>query len=168
MKIDATNRSRRRLSGRRRIGRIGPSAYRFSVTLGISPFGPKFPAVCSSKFLIANPRLEFPLSHSKQRTGAKSNRERMAIPCFSFLAFSGFEPQAGSLHNPWPPCRGRLIVTPRLEFRATPTKQTSSLISNRYKMRFSRPSSIASMPPHLAATRLTRYNSGSHIEVNQL
>jgi hypothetical protein len=111
--------------------------------------------------LIANARLEFPATRRKQSTATKSNRERMAISCLSFSLFSGPEPQASSLHNPWPPCRGRLIVTPRLEFCATRTKQSSSSTSNRYKMHFSPPCC-------LAATRFTRYNSGSHIEVNQL
>jgi hypothetical protein len=108
--------------------------------------------------LIANARLEFPATQRKQSTATKSNRERMAISCQSFSALSGPEPQAASLHN--------LIVTPRLEFCATRTKQSSSSISNRYKMHFSRRQSHPCLRV-LAATRCARYNSGSHIEVNQ-
>jgi len=168
MEISEKDGSRWRLSEGRTSPRRGLFAQRAAVAVGISPVEQAFPLTCSSEFLIANARLEFPASDSKQRTGAKSNRERMAISCLSFSAFSGFKPQATSMHNPWPTHRGRLIVTLRLEFRATHTKQTSSSISNRYKMHFSWPSSIASVPPHLAATRRARYNSGSHIEVNQL
>ena len=172
MKISAKHGSRWGSMRSRIAQRRGLSDRRGSVGAGISPFRQTFPLTCPSEFLIANPRLEFRASHSKQRTGAKSIRERMAISCLSFSAFSGFEPLASSLHNPWPPCRGRLIVTPRLEFRATRTKQTSSSISNRYKMHFSPPlqsppSFRASMPCCLAAIRPSRYNSGSHIEVNQ-
>ena len=107
-----------------------PPGYHMSIALSACPFGQTPSPTPACKFLIANPRLEFPLTHSKQRTGATSNRERMAISCLTFSVFSGFEPEAASLHN--------LIVTPRLEFRATRTKQTSSSISNRYKMDFSR------------------------------
>jgi hypothetical protein len=102
--------------------------------------------------LIANARLEFPTTHRKQSTATNSNRERMGISCLSFSLFSSPEPQASSLRN--------LIVTPRLEFCATRTKQSSFSISNRYKRHFSSPCC-------LAATRRPRYNSGSHIEVNQ-
>jgi hypothetical protein len=108
----------------------------------------------ATKFLIANARLEFPTTHRKQSTATNSNRERMGISCLLFLfsLFSSPEPQAPSLRN--------LIVTPRLKVCATRTKQSSFPISNRYKMHFSPPCC-------LAATRLTRYNSGSHIEVKQ-
>ena len=164
--------SRWRLSEDLIAPRRGLSAERFSVAFRTFRHREAPVPTSSAKFLIANPRLELRASCSKQRTGAKSNRERMAISCPSFSAFSGFAPQAASLKNPSPPCRGRLIVTPRLEFRATRTKQTSSSISKRYKMHFSPPlpsppRCCASMPCCLAATRLTRYNSGSHIEVNQ-
>jgi hypothetical protein len=159
MKIDAKHGSRRQLAGRRRITRTRPSVHRPLVTLDIFPVEQTFPLPCSSEVLIANARLEFRASHSKQRTGAKSNRERMSISCQSFSAFSGFEHQASSLQN--------LIVTTRLEFRATRTKQTSSSISNRYKMHFSRRPQSHPCLRVLAATRRPRYNSGSHIEVNQ-
>jgi hypothetical protein len=130
MKISAKGGRRWRLSERRRIARSRPSAHRPFITLGTFSIGQTSPLTYSSEFLIENARLEFPLNHSKQRTGAKSNRERMAISCLTFSVVSGFEPQAANPHN--------LIVTPRLEFRATRTKQTSSSISNRYKMHFSR------------------------------
>jgi hypothetical protein len=108
--------------------------------------------------LIANARLEFPATQRKQSTATISNRERMGISCLSFSLFSGPEPQASSLRN--------LIVTPRLGFCATRTKQSSSSTSNRYKMHFSRRQSHPCLRV-LAATRRARYNSGSHIEVNQ-
>ena len=102
-------------------------------------------------FLIANPELEFPASCCKQRSELFSNRKFSAVlrspqrilsaalpgdrgtvlivPFFS----SSLQPQALSLQNPWPPSGGRLIETPRLEFRVTPTKQTSESLSNRDK-----------------------------------
>jgi len=153
MKIGEKHGSSWQLSEDRTAPRQGSSAQRGSVAVGISPVEQAFPLSCSSEFLIANARLESPASHSKQRTGAKSNRERMAVSCLSFSLFSSPEPQAPSLRN--------LIVTPRLESCATRTKQSSFSISNRYKMHFSPPCC-------LAATRFTRYNSGSHFEVNQL
>ncbi len=94
-------------------------------------------------FLIANPELEFPASCCKQRSEVSSNRKFSAVlrspqrildpplprdpgtvlivPFFS----SSRQPQAASLQN--------LIETPRLEFRVTPTKQTSESLSNRDK-----------------------------------
>jgi hypothetical protein len=167
MKISEKHGSRWRLSEGRTAPRPGLFAQRAAVAVGISPVEQAFPLTCSSEFLIANARLEIRVTHSKQRTEAESNRKRMAISCLSFSAFSGSEPQAASLHNPWPPCRGRLIVTPRLEFRATRTKQTSSSISNRYKMHFSRVPQSHPCFLVLPATRPSRYNSSSHIEVNQ-
>ena len=102
-------------------------------------------------FLIANPELEFPASCCKQRSELFSNRKFSAVlrspqrildpalpgdrgtvlivPFFS----SSLQPQALSLQNPGPPSGGRLIETPRLEFRVTPTKQTSESLSNRDK-----------------------------------
>ena len=167
MKLSAKHGSRRRLLKSRIAPRRGLPAQRVSVAFRTFP--PRQAPVPTSAaiFLIANPELEFRVSYSKQRTGAESNRKKIAVLRSSFSIFSGSGPQASSLPNPWPPCRGRLIVTPRLEFRAIRTKQTLSSISNRYKMHFSGlPQSLPSFP-HLAAARLTRYNSGSHIEVNQ-
>ncbi len=100
-------------------------------------------------FLIANPELEFPASHCKQRSELFSNRkfstvfrspQRMLDPALPgdpgtilILPFfsSSLQPQALSLQL--------LIVTPRLEFLATPTKQNSKPISNRYKTPFFAP-----------------------------
>jgi hypothetical protein len=99
------------------------------------------------RFLIANPGLEFPTSCCKQRSELFSNRKFstvlrspqrilnpalprdpatvLIVPFFS----SCLQPQALSLQL--------LIVTPRLRFPATPTKQNSNAISNRYKTPFS-------------------------------
>jgi hypothetical protein len=140
-----------------------------------------------TEILIANPRLEFRVTRSKQRAGAKSNRERMAISCLLFSLPAGSKPQASGLQN--------LIVTLELKFRATPTKQTSSSIPNRYKtrlllpgrllgMRLSHPdvlregsslrffhlphASLLPVAPPVAAARSASYNSGSQPpEVNQ-
>ena len=60
------------------------------------------------KFLIANPRLKFSLSHRKISALEISNRERMAIFRRAFSLFSGFEPPAPSIQN--------LIANPELEF----------------------------------------------------
>ena len=101
------------------------------------------------RFLIANPELEFPASCCKQRSELFSNRKFSAVlrsaqrtlvpalprdpatvlivPFFS----SRLQPQALSLQL--------LIVTPPLRFPATPTKQNSNAISNRYKTPFFAP-----------------------------
>jgi hypothetical protein len=50
-----------------------------------------------------------------------------------------------------------LIVTPRLEFRAIKTKQTPSLVSNRYKMHFSRFKSLGEKPAEKAPAGGQRY-----------
>ncbi len=100
-------------------------------------------------FLIANPELEFPASCCKQRSELFSNRKFSALlrspqPTLDpvqprdlstvliapFLSPS-LQPQAPNLQN--------LIVTLRLEFRVTPTKQNSNPISNRYKTAFFAP-----------------------------
>jgi hypothetical protein len=106
---------------------------------------PQRPA-SSFQILIANPRLKSTLSTNGPNQLQISNRERMAfcrltprfyppgaglvVPLFS----SSLQPPASSLQNP--PSGGRLIVTPRLEFPATPTKQNSNPISYRYKSPF--------------------------------
>jgi len=78
-----------------------------------------------SEFLIANPRLEINPNHRKLSPLQIPNRERIAIFHCTFSVLSGPQPPASSLQN--------LIVTPRLEFPATRTKQTSEPISTRYK-----------------------------------
>jgi hypothetical protein len=90
-------------------------------------------------FLIANLELEFCVTRSKQRRQPIPNRKYSVVLHSAFAFPSGLEPQASSLQNPWPPCDGRLIDTPRLEFRANPTKQSLSPNSNRYKMGILRP-----------------------------
>jgi hypothetical protein len=108
----------------------------------------------SFQILIANPRLKSALSGNDPSQLQIPNRERMAfchltpssrppgtvpvVPLFS----ASFQPQASSLQNP--PSGGILIVTPRLEFPATPTKQNPNPISNRYKTAFFAPLSRSS------------------------
>jgi hypothetical protein len=77
------------------------------------------------EFLIANPRLEFTATPTKQGTAAKSNRKYFAIfhPRFFF-------PQVASSESP---VTDFLIDTPRLAFRITRTKQSALVDSNRYK-----------------------------------
>jgi hypothetical protein len=112
---------------------------------------------CSSLtagFLIANPRLKSALSRNDPSQLQISNRERMpfchltppsrpsgTVPVAPLFSFS-FQPQASSLQNP--PSGGILIVTPRLESPATPTKQNPNPISNRYKTPFFVPLSRSS------------------------
>ena len=90
----------------------------------------------TTKFLIANLELEFRVSPIRITDLRFSNRKFFAISCLAFQpssthihtsAASSFSVQrrASSLQN--------LIETPRLEFRATPTKQSSLPISNRDK-----------------------------------
>ena len=87
-------------------------------------------------FLIANLELEFRVSPIRITDLRFSNRKFFAISCLAFQpssthihtsAASSFSVQrrASSLQN--------LIETPRLEFRATPTKQSSLPNSNRDK-----------------------------------
>jgi hypothetical protein len=112
--------------------------------------------------LIANLELEFRATCSKHRPEAKSNRKKTAISHFDFSARG----------------RRRQISNRNIRFtgfHSTCSKQTTKQISNRNKSGvFGLSASLAphsflsaSLPPRLAATRLARYNSGSHIEVNQ-
>jgi hypothetical protein len=73
------------------------------------------PRTFSAKFLIANPRLEFSATPTKQTTEPRSNRKKTAI----------FHP-AFSLETRPQPIAQFLIETPRLEFSITPTKETTS------------------------------------------
>ena len=117
-----------------------------------------------TEILIANPRLEFPLTPFKTSQLQISNRQYPAI--FSSASSSSLQRLASSLQN--------LIVTPELEFRATRTKQNSSSFSNRYKMRFLHPPWRARFLRAPWRAPLLRpgsfsYNPGSHPpEVNQL
>jgi hypothetical protein len=124
------------------------------------PLLPGYPSP-TPEFLIANLELEFHASCCKQRSELLSNRKFSAVlpperildpalprdpgtvlvvPLFS----SSLETPASSLQNPWPPSGGRLIVTPRLEFPATATKQNSNAVPNRYKTPFFAPLSRSS------------------------
>jgi hypothetical protein len=88
--------------------------------------------------LIENARLRSRLTPSRISQPEISNRERMAV---SHLALS--PASLGLLstrHRPL--ATALLIVTPRLEFPATHTKQNSSSISNRYKPGFFHPAYI--------------------------
>jgi hypothetical protein len=73
------------------------------------------PRTFSTKFLIANPRLEFSATPTKQTTEPKSNRKKIAI----------FHPAFHPETRPQPIAEF-LIETPRLEFSVTSTKQTAS------------------------------------------
>jgi hypothetical protein len=102
-------------------------------------------ATCAPEFLIANLELEFHVSPIRISNLNFSNRKFLAIfpvklvtdgePC---AAFSIPQPPVSSLQN--------LIVTPRLEFLATRSKQTPNQSPNRYKSRFSRRGCIGGMP----------------------
>jgi hypothetical protein len=101
-------------------------------------------------FLIANPRLESKLSSNHPSQLQISNRERMAF-CRSGPSR---EPSITSSAQLLSSNLQLLIVTPRLKSPATPTKQNSNPISNRYKLQFFAPlsrstrhSSLASVAP---------------------
>jgi hypothetical protein len=175
MTIDAKVESSWRLSETRGARSGGTSAHRISIAPGAFPHEQTPPS--GSQFLIANARLEFRVSHSKQRPGPSSNRERIAIFQHDFS-------------GPLPHHLEFLIGTfANSKFRSTRCKRTSKQIYNRYKNPFPTlavvrengiysllPCTHASPPPcirvflasSVAATRRPRYNSGSHTEVNQL
>jgi len=136
----------------------------------------------ATKFLIANLELEFRVTRSKQRTEAKSNRKKTRVlhtpwrtailpPVFSWLASR--HPLALR------PCNVPSPISNRNSrftgFHSTCSKRATKRNSNRNKNGISAGSATlarhaflpASPPCCLAAARLTRYNSGSHIEVNQ-
>jgi hypothetical protein len=108
------------------------------------------------EFLIANLELEFHITPIRISNLKFSNRKFSAIFSLKLVAdgerraaFSSPQTLVSSLQKPWLPWR--LIVTPRLEFFATRTKQTPNQDSNRYRSRFSRPgciSEIPSLPAH--------------------
>jgi hypothetical protein len=94
------------------------------------------------EFLIANLELRFKLSPIRISDLKFSNRKFSAISLDAFqpsathlptsaVSFSSIQRRASCLQN--------LIETPRLEFFATPTKQSSLPISNRYKNAFFAP-----------------------------
>jgi len=119
-------------------------------------------------FLIANPRLEFQLSGKDFSHFQISNREQIAIPCPPwpmgilrrvFSLYSSPQPPAPGLQNsrpPWPVrLGGRLIVTPRLEFPASRSKETTCSIPNRYKLALS--CRVDSPWPMLGGARCTGF-----------
>jgi hypothetical protein len=99
-------------------------------------------APCPSKSLIENARLTFALTNRESSPLEISNRERMAVShsamVTSVAAYSippGFSSSLEFLAS----SLQKLIVTPRLEFPATPRKQSPEAISNRYKPPISYP-----------------------------
>jgi len=137
-----------------------------------------------TEILIANPRLEFPLTPFKTSELQISNRQYPAIFSSASSRHTRIEAIAPSLASSLQPLASglhrlafslqKLIVTPELEFRATRTKQNSSSFSNRYKMRFLHPPWRARFlrapwrAPLLRPVSFS-YNPGSHPpEVNQL
>ena len=104
------------------------------------------------KFLIANARLEFNLTHSKINQLRISNRERIGVSRFSHPAHPPlFPPQLARRHSS--ASRVFLIVTPRLEVPATHTKHSTKLISNRYKSPISCPQRFPAKACFRAAIR---------------
>src|SRR5579862_1973021 len=121
-------------------------------------------AAYAPEFLIANLELEFDVSSIRISNLNFSNRKFLAIFRLELVtdgatcvAFSSPHPPVASLQN--------LIVTPRLEFLATRSKQTPNQNPNRYKSRFSRPGCDRRMPvarlaPNcLRPSRITSYKS---------
>jgi hypothetical protein len=114
----------------------------------VSACSPQRP-ISTFRTLIANPRLESRLSSNHPSQLQISNRERMAISSLPrrpalfrlslatrhWLVLRRPKANEGSLANVF------LIVTPRLEFPASPTKQDSNPTSNRYKSPFFAPCS---------------------------
>ena len=98
-------------------------------------------------FLIANPRLESKLSSNHPSQLQISNRERMAF-CRSGPSR---EPSITSSAQLLSSNLQLLIVTPRLKSPATPTKQNSNPISNRYKLQFFAPLSRSTPVTHHSA-----------------
>src|SRR5579864_3599425 len=116
------------------------------------------------EFLIANLELEFHLSPIRISNLKFSNRKFFAVfppelvpDGKSCPAFFSPQPLASICQT--------LIVTPRLEFLATRTKQTANQSSNRYKSHFSRAGCNKRMPLAPAApsclepSRITSYQS---------
>ena len=116
------------------------------------------------KFLIANLELEFQLSPIRINNLKFSNRKFSAIFLPELVADNESCPAFSSPQLP-ASSRQTLIVTPRLEFLATRTKQTSNQSSNRYKSHFSRAGCNKRMPIAPAApsclepSRITSYKS---------
>jgi hypothetical protein len=106
------------------------------------------------QILIANPRLELELSSNDLNQLQIPNRERMAICPFTRSSRPPLF-RLSPATRPSSPVTVFLIVTPRLEFSATATKQNSNMIPNRYKTPFFDPLSCSS-PIAVHSTILTR------------
>ena len=217
MRISAKTGSRRQLLGSPRVRGDRPSIRRpFAILrrpfLVLSSLEPQ---ASSLQNLIANARLEFRVTRSKQRAATKSNRERIAILQSGFSGLITRHPSLVTLF------RSRLIATDdptRIgilsdrreskelssdpakilrtaeaqatfliatfaisEFESTCSKHATKQNSNSNKTAISGISAPASLLPSrppsfpasclpaslVAAARRARYNSGSHIEVNQ-
>src|SRR5580704_6236782 len=89
-------------------------------------------AAYAPEFLIANLELEFHVSRIRISKLGFSNRKFLSIFAAKFCAHG--EPPA-AFFSPQPPTSNpqSLIVTPRLEFLATRSKQTPNQNPNRYK-----------------------------------
>ena len=191
MRISTKTGSRRQLPGSPRAHRDRPSVRRpfatprrpFSVLSSLEP------QASSLQNLIAKARLEIPATRTKQSTATKSNRERIAI---LQSGFSGLVTRYPSLVTLF---RSRLVATddPTRIGILSDQRESKELSSDPAKILrtakapatfliatqpfpefqllppcFLRPCLPASLHPSLvAATRGPRYNSGSHIEVNQ-
>jgi hypothetical protein len=162
MKISANSGRRWRLADSQRAGTGSlPNHGSAAVTKAIACKQTPSPT-SATKFLIANLELEFRVTRSKQSTEAKSNRKKIAILQTDFSVVLTSSPFSNR----------NIRFT---EFHSTCSKRATKRNSNRNKNGISAVSASlarhaflpASPPCCLAATRLTRYNSGSHIEVNQ-
>ena len=105
---------------------------------------PERSCIPSTHFLIANPELEFHVNPIRINELKFPNRKFLAIFHVAFQTCalslpaststaspSSIRRPASSFRNPWP--AWRLIETPRLKSRATPTKQEPIARSNRDK-----------------------------------
>src|SRR5580692_9013824 len=97
------------------------------------------------QFLIANLELEFQVSPLRISNLNFSNRKFLSIFAAKFCAH-GAPPAAFFSPQPLTSNPQSLIVTPRLEFLATRSKQTPNQNPNRYKSRFSRRGCTRRMP----------------------
>jgi hypothetical protein len=223
MRNSAKTGSRRRLLGSPRARGDRPSIRRpfaiprrpFSVLSSLEP------QASSLQNLIANARLEFRVTRTKQSTATKSNRERIAILQSGFSGLVTRHPSLVTLFRSRPiatddPTRIGILSDQRRskelssdpakilrtaeapatfliatfansKFESTHCKHATKQNSNSNKTAISGisapaslhpclPASFASLSPcrpaslhpsMVAATRRARYNSGSHIEVNQ-
>jgi hypothetical protein len=116
------------------------------------------------QFLIANLELESQVSPIRISNLNFSNRKFLSIFAAKFCAHG--EPPA-AFFSPQPPTSNpqSLIVTPRLEFLATRTKQTPNQNPNRYKSRFSRRGCTRRMPVAPLAPHLPEVSTSHELQV---